>query len=310
MKRSVWALVLVWSVAVAAAPPVLVATWSVRWLSSAAFSPAGTFLALGTHYSVILYATETWEEMARLQFADVAVSALAFSPDGEGLAAASVNEVRVWEVETGRLITALRGTFGRVLGMAFGPDGTFLVGGSDGTLSLWDLGSGQRLWVKSAHTVPVQEVVLSPDGALLASAGHDRAILWDTATWTEIRSLPGKAWDVAFTPDGYFVVVGWGKILRVWDTAVGLLYHSELWGHESCAITVAASPDGRFYLSGSLDETARIWDAETGTCLAVLAGHGAVVQAVGFSPDGTLAVTASDNGVVRIWNLTGVLGEP
>ena len=282
MKRIVWVLGMVWAVAASAAPNGLVATRNVRWLSSAAFSPDGTHLAVGTHYAVILYGTKDWEEVARLPFPDVSVFALVFSADGARLAAAAVNEIRVWEVETGEPVATLRGTFGRVLGMAFGPEGTFLIGGSDGTLSLWELGANKRLWVKSPHTVPVQEVVFSPDGTLVASAGHDRAILWDTTTWTEIRALPGKAWDVAFTPDGYFVVVGWGKILRVWDTAVGLLYHSELWGHESCAITVAASPDGRFYLSGSLDETARIWDAETGQCLAVLDGHDAVVQAVGL----------------------------
>ncbi|MDD5452680.1 MAG: WD40 repeat domain-containing protein [Candidatus Bipolaricaulis sp.] len=309
MKRTIWIALAVGSVALGA-PADPVATCTLRWLSSAEFSPTGGYLAVGTHYAVVLYEPGEWKEVMRLPFPEMSVSALAFSPDGARLAAGALNEVRVWEVPTGDLLATVNGPFGRVLGMAFGPEGTLLIGGSDGSLRLWDLARGEAMWVKTPHTVQVREIACSRDGTLMASAGHDRAILWDTATWTELRSLPGKAWDVAFTPDGYFLVVGWGKILRVWDTAVGLLYHNELWGHESCAITVAVSPDGRLLLSGSLDETARVWDAETGACLAVLDGHGAVVQAVGFSPDGSLIVTASDNGLVHIWDASEILAAP
>lgn len=309
MKRILWIAFAVGAVALGE-PADPVATCTLRWLSAAEFSPAGGYLAVGTHDAVVLYGTENWEEVMRLPFPGVSVSSLAFSLNGERLAAGALNEVRVWEVATGQILATIHGSFGRVRGMAFGPEGSLLIGGSDGSLSQWEMGQDDPLWTMTPHAVPVQEVEFSRDGMLMSSAGHDRAILWDTATWTELRSLPGKAWDVAFTPDGYFLVVGWGKILRVWDTAVGLLYHNELWGHESCSIAVAVSPDGRFLLSGSLDETARVWDAETGECLAVLAGHGAVVPAVGFSPDGSLIMTASNNGVVRIWSLAQVLAQP
>jgi len=285
------------------------ATVNVKWLSCAVFSPEGGYLAVGTHYRVVLYSTADWKEVGALPFPEVSVSALAFSREGALLAAGAVNEVRVWDLSSREAVASIRGQFGRVLGLAFAPDGSVLVGGSDGSLSLWEVGATEARWVMTPHAVQVRSVEVSPDGSLAASAGHDRVVLWDTATWTELRSLPGKAWDVAFTPDGYFLLVGWGKILRVWDTAVGLLYHNELWGHESCAITVAVSPDGRLLLSGSLDETARIWDAETGVCLALLDGHGAVVQAVGFSPDGSLIVTASTNGVVHIWDVAAILAE-
>jgi WD40 repeat protein len=36
---------------------------------------------------------------------------------------------------------------------------------------------------------------------------------------------------------------------------------------------VAWSPDGRSVLTGNQDETARIWDAETGRQKALLNGH-------------------------------------
>jgi len=259
MKRTLW-IALAVGLGAIGAPADPVATCTLHWLSSADFSPAGGYLAVGTHYAVVLYERGEWKEVLRLPFPGLSVSSLAFSPDGARLAAGALNEIRVWEVPTGDLLATINGSFGRVLGMAFGPEGTLLIGGNDGSLRLWDLARGEAMWIKTPHTVQVRGIACSRDGTLVASAGHDRAILWDTATWTELRSLPGKAWDVAFTPDGYFLVVGWGKILRVWDTAVGLLYHNELWGHESCAITVAVSPDGSLIVTASDNGLVHLWD--------------------------------------------------
>ena len=45
-------------------------------------------------------------------------------------------------------------------------------------------------------------------------------------------------------------------------------------GAYGCSVSsVALTPDGRKGISGSLDNTVRIWDLESGVCLKVLEGH-------------------------------------
>jgi hypothetical protein len=44
-----------------------------------------------------------------------------------------------------------------------------------------------------------------------------------------------------------------------------------------------------------------VWDVDSGTCLATLAGHDNTVQAAPFSPSGTLLATASSDATARIW---------
>ncbi|MEE1000646.1 MAG: hypothetical protein U0L37_01625 [Bacteroidales bacterium] len=72
-------------------------------------------------------------------------------------------------------------------------------------------------------------------------------------------------------------------------------------GHSHEVESVAYSPDGTKIISGSLDETIKIWDTNTGECLKTLMGHIGPVWSVAFSPDGTKIVSGSDDKTVKIW---------
>ncbi len=73
-------------------------------------------------------------------------------------------------------------------------------------------------------------------------------------------------------------------------------------GHSSWVICVAITPDGRRAISGSVDETLRVWDPEIGECLRVLRGHKDIVHDVTITPDGLLALSGSQDTSVRLWN--------
>jgi WD40 repeat protein len=72
-------------------------------------------------------------------------------------------------------------------------------------------------------------------------------------------------------------------------------------GHGGAVNRVAYSPDGRLLATAGADGTARVWEASTGTALAVLHGHTGTVWIAAFSPDGRLLVTAGADGIARVW---------
>ncbi|XP_004347572.1 WD-repeat protein [Capsaspora owczarzaki ATCC 30864] len=62
--------------------------------------------------------------------------------------------------------------------------------------------------------------------------------------------------------------------------------------------------EGLRIVSGSSDNTVRLWWTETGQCLGVLRGHLGRVWDVCASRDGNMVASASADGTVRIWNVS------
>jgi WD40 repeat protein len=78
-------------------------------------------------------------------------------------------------------------------------------------------------------------------------------------------------------------------------------------GHKAPVWRVAPSPDGSRIATGSIDGTAKIWDAATGACLHTLGDHGHIVEAITYSPDGRWIATGSGSlraaeGTARLWD--------
>ena len=73
-------------------------------------------------------------------------------------------------------------------------------------------------------------------------------------------------------------------------------------GHSNSVTAVAFSPDGKRLATASVDETAKVWDAESGKELRTLRGHSNQVLGVAFSPDGKRLATASVDDTARVWD--------
>src|SRR5262249_37833272 len=70
--------------------------------------------------------------------------------------------------------------------------------------------------------------------------------------------------------------------------------------------SVAFSPDGTKVVTGSKDDTARMWDAATGQILLSFVGHANWVLSVAFSPDGRKVLTSSLDQTTRLWNSSSI----
>ncbi|MDX2217136.1 MAG: AAA-like domain-containing protein [Oculatellaceae cyanobacterium bins.114] len=94
--------------------------------------------------------------------------------------------------------------------------------------------------------------------------------------------------------------------LALRKSAYNITESNRLLGHQSEVNGVAFSPDGELIVSGSTDQTVKLWE-RNGTLLKTLTGHTAAVWATMFSPDGELIASSSEDHTIKLWNRDGTL---
>lgn len=88
-----------------------------------------------------------------------------------------------------------------------------------------------------------------------------------------------------------------------WDAAAGKPELVMQTGHNKTVSAVVFSPDNKWIASGSLDNSIKIWEAETGRELRVFSGHDGAVKTLAWSADGKWLVSGGNDKTVKLWNV-------
>ncbi len=128
--------------------------------------------------------------------------------------------------------------------------------------------------------------------------------------------LPGESIDIPVRPsptrvrtfDGHIYSLDQklfeqNDISESFQQKSGLQPYKVLRGHSGQVWGVAITPDGRRAISGSYDNTLRVWDLQSWASLNTLSGHTDRVFGVAISPDGRFAVSSSADGTILVWDL-------
>jgi WD40 repeat protein len=92
------------------------------------------------------------------------------------------------------------------------------------------------------------------------------------------------------------------------QTAPSITLISILRSHNGPVFSLAISPDGNTFVSGSNDRTMKRWNLKTGKLLHTFFGHLGPVVSVAISPNGDTLVSGSHDKTVRVWEVeTGTL---
>ena len=145
--------------------------------------------------------------------------------------------------------------------------------------------------------------VAAIDASRIATCDTEALRIWELGTWRLRTTIPiGFCDELAFLPDGRLVgSIDDGRTL-VWDADDGRLLAALATGGTPVA-SIAVSPDGALFATGSRDGVVRVWDAATTRALLVLPSHHGSAEHIAFTPDGEHLVSAGDDGRVVTWDV-------
>jgi hypothetical protein len=238
-----------------------------------------------------------------------AASAVRFLPGGDRFVSAGGDgQVVVRAIEDGEVLHRFDGrAHGHVATLALSADGQrALAAYEKSALIVWDLQS--KAMVKTLKDVQFYAVDISPDGRQAVIGTYEgKLFVWDIdgdASPREIGTQQGGVFAIAVTPDGKHFIAGGGGdcVLRLRDIATGDEVRAFAF-HNAPITRLAVSADGKHVVSGSLDNTSRVWDVETGKPVTTL-DQSNVVRAVAFAADGAI-LTAGDDRTIRLWSRRG-----
>ena len=149
--------------------------------------------------------------------------------------------------------------------------------------------------------------------ASVASFGWQRSVKQETEAKRQSHianivaadiSLQNKDFESAerrlATSDEQFHLLEWQYLQRLLKSSQLHIHGKD--GAMTSVEAIALSSDGSRIVSGSWDDSVRVFDANSGKNLLTLFGHEGIVEAVGFSPDGSRIVSGSWDNTARIWD--------
>jgi WD40 repeat protein len=224
------------------------------------------------------------------------VQALALDPRRERVYSAGRDgQIRIWRARDGVKLAEVAGEGSERLALAVSAD-LLASGGKDGTVQVRQAASGARVRNLPRLGDWVGALDFSPDGRMLAALTVSGGLrLWDTRTWKELLAVQGtqgrsmRPVTLAFAPGGESLAVGaWDKGVDLLDARTGK-WLSRLEGQDGWGWG-AWTPDGRRFVSASLDGRFRVWDPATGSPLLTLPLPEGQLQAMALAPDGRSVV--------------------
>ncbi len=205
------------------------------------------------------------------------------------------------------LVATLSGHREAITAIANSADGTKIISGSyDDTVKVWDLASQKNILTIYGHNTDVSAVAVH-DRFLISADRGGKVILTDVETGTEIKvfeSVDSTLSSIAFTGRGNrFITAGRDATVRLWDGEQNSDKPSRsIKAHRDPITSLAYSKQRGLLVTGSTDNTIKLWRASNSRLIRTYRGHNNNIDAIAISPNGRMIAAACQDGTVKIWS--------
>lgn len=267
------------------------------WVLSARYSPDDAFLLTGSRDNTAILWDSTGKELVQFTGHSNRVEQVRFMQDGKRILTASAdNKVVEWDLK-GKELRRYSGHANEIHVLAVSEkENIFYSAGAEGTIKKWVVDSKiakkflhpQNPSASNRYTVGIEAVDLSAHGTILVTGGKKNY----SSSIARVRDRSPNF-----------------QQIRVWNLENGEKY--DLNGHKAAISSLALSPDARLLLSGSVDESLRLWTLPTADNPKVeskiIGTHKNECSMVIWAEDASFFISTGMDGLINIWHPNGEL---
>ncbi|WJZ97997.1 hypothetical protein VitviT2T_016556 [Vitis vinifera] len=187
-----------------------------------------------------------------------------------------------------------------------------VAGADDMFIRVYNYNTMDKVTIFEAHADYIRCVAVHPTLPYVLSSSDDLLIkLWDwDKGWTCTQIFEGHShyvMQVTFNPKdtNTFASASLDRTIKIWNLGSpdpNFTLDDHMKG-VNC-VDYFTGGDKPYLITGSDDQTAKVWDYQTKSCVQTLEGHTHNVSSVCFHPELPIIFTGSEDGTVRIWHAT------
>lgn len=236
------------------------------------------------------------------------VEALVFNPEGTKLYAGGWDrKIYVYSWPEMELLNEFEAHHSAIFEIQFSKDGEyFMTASNDNNARLWETGEQEHINTFTEHDEPVKSAAISPENRFVITISEDQTMNvfdreedFDLIETLDLEGEEGNT--VTFEPTRGLIVKGTsGNVAKM--VQPGTFSTAREFVHEGGVNDAYFIEDGTRIITGSDDQTAKVWDPVEGEEVSTLSGHTWRILSVHLDEEGEYAVTSSNDGSARLWD--------
>jgi len=280
--------------------------------------------------TVKVWDVKSWKLIEKYDIKNDVVEKLCLTPDSRYIVGGTLGlledgKIYRWERNKGGQ-KIYRGYYGGLRDIAISENGKYIYGCGhardirdyDCTIRVWREGSEKELKILNSEGALVMTIDVSADGKYLVNGTSDGYVeLWDVergkkiVTYVDDELGSESVMAVKITPNGRYIASCMDNYVYLWEAPkageeLGIVDSPTniFQEHKSIVNTVEITPDGSYVISGSDDNTIRIWRRGYKRPYFTITTHSNGINEVKRSADGRYLATREYNSpVIKIWAL-------
>lgn len=286
-----------------------------NWVLCVAYSPLGDVIATGSMDNTVrLWDSETGKPIGGpLRGHSKWISSLLWEPihlvpvgSKPRLCSASKDgTLKIWDTSSRLPLFTMSGHSSLCSCVKWSGTGVIYSASHDKTIKIWDSKDGRCTLTLKSHAHWVNHLSLSTDLVLRRGAFDHTGV--KPATEQEVRDIAKLNFDKIARQNGKIVermvTLSDDFTMYLWDPLNSNKPICRMTGHQKLVNHVSFSPDGRYIVSASFDNSIKLWDGRDGKFIATFRGHVAPVYQTAWSSDCRLLVSCSKDTTLKVWDV-------